>query len=238
MKYIHSIVFIVFMGICSLENLQSAIQLPIEQSLSSDRGIFYVGVTGDLINELFGNQRLKESFGSLNIEKIRSLLDFGADVTIVNEHGLTLFMAVIISDRIELKKKEQIVQVMLSNARSLRAFLEHKDEEGKTAFWYAAEQQYVDIMFLLERNGALKDVQVLCKNRQGVETLMTPFEYACYYDLEKTRTFYFSLRREQKEQSTLVGLKAVISWETVSSAVSSPRSACSSVAGFPLYCGT
>lgn len=193
--------------------------------------IVYGGYTGQLLEELFGNPDHQILSKKLDLEKMRKLLDAGANVNIVNMHGMTLFMAVIVTDRIVLKKKEQIIQLMLAHAHNLKNFLDHKDEDGKTPFWCAADREYLDIMFLLEHNGVDIEASVPFRDAHGDFVTATPLGYASYFGLEKVRIFYINRLIEYvakitqtMNRSALTNVKYVISWEDFPSASQSPCS--------------
>ena len=225
----NQLLLVVFGSLFLISSLQGSFKSLASDMQSATSSVVYGGYTGQLLDELFCNPYHADCSKKLDLEKIRLLLTCGANVNIVNDHGVTLFMAVIITDRITLKKKEQIIQVMLSHAKHLKDFLHHKDEDGKSAYLCALDREYLDIMFLLEHQNI--DIYALIQfyYDAGELVAMSPLQYASCFGLDRVRAFYadrlkqyFDKASQIKGKSPLDGVKAAISWDQFPSQSSSP----------------
>lgn len=151
-----------------------------------------------LTQELFGCAKHHDEKIPLNLSNMQKLLDAGSDLDYENDHKITLFMAVILTDRITLAKKSSILAFLLT----YKPDLEHKDNDGYTAFWYATHDQNVDIMKLLVAAGARIDYVV-----KGC----TPFNYAVQNNLEQAAGFFIDIinQRLQSVSATIQQSPAV-----------------------------
>ena len=182
-------------------------ELPQIQFAKTQSKFRYPGVTGDLIHELFQQQGHEDLQRSLDLTNIKRLLAQGADVNVTNEAGLTLFMAVIVTDRIADSKKEAILREMLNFNVNLNLC----SNDGKSVFWLAAERELIDVMHFLKNAGA--PTNCFYEKKSIVE-------YAQAEKLEKTLAYLrqqgFALFEKSQDSLDALDLLGAVQVETES----------------------